>query len=282
MERREPFEPETVDVFAGEFLFGTSDEQIQWLIENTAWAGDWAQWRWFNNEKPLRTLLLPEYSVGKYPVTVGQYRFFVEAGGYREQRYWTGQGWAWKEVGDTQIPEGWDDQRWVGDDRLPVVGVSWYEAYAYCTWLAEVTGRGYRLPTEAEWEKAARGTDGRIYPWGNEYIGGYANVNDKTGDVKGGEYLGHTLPVGFCAQAASPYGALDMSGNVLEWCQSTYASPFVYPEDNNAERSGNRVLRGGSWYSDQNFARAAYRGYRDPVSRGLDFGLRVCRSPASL
>lgn len=282
MYQREPFEPETVDVPAGEFLFGTSDEQIAWLIENTTWAGEWAQWRWFKNETPLRALILPGYFIGKYPVIVGEYRPFVEAGGYQESRYWTGQGWVWRENISMDAPEGWGDRLWAGDDRLPVVGVSWYEAYAYCAWLAEATGRGYRLPTEAEWEKAARGTDGRIYPWGNEYTEGYANINEKGGDTKGDGYLGHTLPVGSCAQATSPCGALDMSGNVLEWCLSTYAQPFVYPEDNDPERSGNRVLRGGSWYSDQNFARAAYRGYRDPGSRGLDFGFRVCMPPTAL
>ena len=78
MEERESFEPEMVDVFAGEFLFGTSDEQIAWLIKHTMWAGNWAQWRWFESENPQRTLLLSDYAVGKYPVTVGQYRCFVD------------------------------------------------------------------------------------------------------------------------------------------------------------------------------------------------------------
>jgi formylglycine-generating enzyme required for sulfatase activity len=278
MEQHEPVEMEEVEVYAGEFIFGTSDEQIAYLIENTAWAGDWAEWRWFNNEKPQRSLFLPEYAIGKYPVTVGQYRYFMEAGGYREPRYWTNVGWSWKETTGVSMPEGWDDKQWTGDDRLPVVGVSWYEAYAYCAWLSEATGRSYSLPSESEWEKAARGTDGRIYPWGDDYVLGYANIHEAGGVTRAEPPHGQTIPVGTCPQAASPFGAQDMSGNVLEWCQSAYAQPFIYPENNDAEHMGNRVLRGGSWYSDQNFARAAYRGYRDVASRGLDFGFRVSRT----
>ncbi|NDJ74927.1 MAG: formylglycine-generating enzyme family protein, partial [Chloroflexi bacterium] len=107
------------------------------------------------------TATLPDFRIGKYPVTVGEFRAFIEGGGYHEARWWTEAGWRWRMDRDITQPFHWDDAQWSGDERLPVVSVSWYAAYAYCQWLAAQTGRTYRLPTEAEWEKAARGPDGR-------------------------------------------------------------------------------------------------------------------------
>jgi formylglycine-generating enzyme required for sulfatase activity len=274
-----------VAVPAREFLFGTSDAQIEWLVAHTTWAEEWVEKGRFDDEKPQRTIHLPDYAIGKVPVTVGQYRAFLDAGGSRERRWWTEAGWAWHKAEKRVEPRHWQDKKWTGDDRQPVVGVTWYEAYAYCAWLAEATGRPYRLPTEAEWERAARGTDGRFYPWGNEYIQGYANIDEKASGVPGGIYLERTTPVGSYPQGASPYGALDMAGNVWEWCASKWANPYVHPEDNDPEGDDPRVLRGGSWYYSENRARTAFRNGHNPFNwshyRGYPVrGFRLCSSLA--
>ncbi len=121
-------------------------------------------------------------------MTVGAYREFVTVGGYFHRNYWTAAGWSWrKRVGRTQ-PALWDEKKWTADIRLPVVGVSWYEALAYCRWLGEETGERYRLPAEAESEKAARGRDGRIFPWGDDFDPRRCNTRE-TG-------LNQTEPVG--------------------------------------------------------------------------------------
>lgn len=144
----------------------------------------------------------------------------------------------------------------------PVVNVSWADAFAYTQWLSAVTGHAYRLPTEAEWEKAARGTDGRIYPWGNEPMVANARV------VEGGESW-TTAPVGSYPKGASPYGAHDMAGNVLEWTSTTY-KPYPYHADDGREQLASqptfrwtfvstKVMRGGSVDNNLWYARAACR-----------------------
>lgn len=135
---------EMVNVSGGEFLMGDDE-------------GD-------DYEKPQHKLKLPSYQFGKYPVTNAEYQRFVEAGGYNDQRWWTKAGWRKKEEREWTEPR-WDDS-FFNKPNQPVVGVTWYECVAYCTWLSAETGLQYRLPTEAEWEKAARGVDGRQYPWG--------------------------------------------------------------------------------------------------------------------
>jgi formylglycine-generating enzyme required for sulfatase activity len=219
-----------------------------------------------SDERPQHTIEVADFWIGKYPVTNGQYRRFVEAGGYDERRYWTAVGWAWRqsehkrwgrEHGDR--PEWWDDPAW-NLPNLPVVGVCWFEALAYTRWLSEATGRPCRLPTEAEWEKAARGIDGRIYPWGNDEIGPQRANYRETG-------VSSTSPVGCSPSGASPYGCLDMVGNVWEWCSSLYRSYPYGPGDRreDLEAEGGRVLRGGSWDDFQSSARCAFRFRFDAV-----------------
>lgn len=242
-------------------------------MRNTDWAKKWQEQGRFDREQPPHTLTLPDYYVGRYPVTVGEYLAFVEAGGYQRRRFWTDAGWAWREAGGVVEPAHWDDEKWTGDDRLPVVGVSWYEAFAYCRWLSQATGHGYRLPTEAEWEKAARGPDGRLYPWGDAFNAARCNVRASG--------LGRTTPVGQYSPAGdSPYGCAEMVGNVSEWTVSCYR-PYPYRADDGRENpagDGERVIRGASWYSPDPRARAVSRGMNDPFFTDDDVGFRCARS----
>ncbi|MCP4288866.1 MAG: formylglycine-generating enzyme family protein, partial [Gammaproteobacteria bacterium] len=151
------------DVPAGEFLMGSDPKKDKE-------ASDW--------EQPQHEVRLSAYCIDRYPVTNAQYRAFVENGGYTErwQKCWTPEGWEWKEKKNVEGPNVWGGL--FDLENHPVIGVSWYEAVAFCNWLTLCLreqgklsdGQGIRLPTEAEWEKAARGHDGRIYPWGNEKI----------------------------------------------------------------------------------------------------------------
>ncbi len=216
-------------------------------------------------EPEQHTLALDyDYAIGKHAVTVGLFRAFIDAGGYQEPGFWTRTGWRIS-VSRTQ-PDHWTNQDWAGNDRLPVVGVSWYEAYAYARWLAESTGRAFRLPTESEWEKAARGglrlPDGpngwqanphpaRAWPWGDE--------PPDASRINFANHVKHTTPVGEYPGGASPYGALDMAGNVWEWCLSCWADPYLYPEDVEPEGDCLRVVRGGSWFNAAHQARCSYR-----------------------
>jgi formylglycine-generating enzyme required for sulfatase activity len=204
------------------------------------------------------------FAIAVHPVTVGQFRAFITDDAYAQRHYWTEAGWRLSE--GRMHPDHWHDPDWAGDDRLPVIGVSWYEADAYARWLSETTGRIYRLPTEAEWEKAARGglqtPDGRggfsenalaarQWPWGDE-------IPDEQ-RLNFGSVVGHTSRVGSYPTGASPYGALDMAGNVWEWCSSRWAYPYVFPEDANPEGEEDRVVRGGSWFNTDVQARCAHR-----------------------
>jgi formylglycine-generating enzyme required for sulfatase activity len=258
-----------VHVPAGPFLMGVSEQQIDRLSQRDSEAKKWKEKGYFGREQPQHTVTLSSYSIGKYPVTVGAYRTFVRAGGYREGRYWTEAGWAWrKSVGRIQ-PELWDEGKWAGDDGFPVVGVSWYEATAYCRWLSEETGKDYRLPTEAEWEKAARGVDGRLYPWGSEFDVKWCNTRESG--------LNRTTPVGrYSPGGESPYGVAETAGNTSDWTLSQYR-PYPYEgSDGRNEEHGEaeRVIRGGSWYKPALRARVVARGMNDPFFSDDDVGFR--------
>jgi formylglycine-generating enzyme required for sulfatase activity len=149
------------------------------------------------------------------------------------------------------------------------VNVSWHDAVAYAAWLSLLTGQPWRLPSEAEWEKAARGGDGRIYPWGDQFD---ANRYDTS---EGGK--GTTTPVGTYPGGASPWGAQDMAGNVWEWTSGLYM-PYPYRSTDGRDHTdsfGARVLRGGSWSSDAWGVRTAYRRDNMPVGTYDDAGFRL-------
>lgn len=222
------------------------------------------------NSQPLCQIELDEYLIGKYPVTNQEYREFVKAGGYQNRELWPRKGWQWRERKDINEPGYWNHWKWNGPN-FPVVGVSWYEAEAYCNWLRRTTGKGYRLPTEAEWEKAARGPEGFQYPWGNEWDSDYCNSREARMD--------RTSPVGIYLQGKSPYGCMDMAGNVLEWCIDWYnenyyrQSPVQNPPGPIAGEY--RVLRGGSWSNRAETLRSSFR-FRDvPAHGGNVVGFRV-------
>ena len=241
-----PLIPEAVHIPAGTFLMGSTDEQVKQVIADGL-PEDVAK-----REQPQDTIELSEYFIGKYPVTNAEYQAFVRDIGHRLPHDWGGEDY----------PEGKGD--------YPVVEVSWFDAVAYCQWLSEMTGQTYRLPTEAEWEKAARGTDGWIYPWGNEWD--ETKLNSREGGPGG------TTPVGqYSPGGDSPYGAADMAGNVWEWTQSVYKDYPYHLEDGreDLEAEGLRMLRGGGFADGTWGVRCACRNWDYPAPRSDDRGFRV-------
>jgi len=261
---RQPFEPELASVPAGPFLMGTSDAQIEAMLGSHDWAKTFKEKGWFGWEQPQHELTLPAYEIGRYPVTNAEYAAFVAATGRDAPRHWR----------EGQFPEELADH--------PVVYVVWQDALAYVGWLQERTGQPYRLPTEAEWEKAARGQDGRLWPWGNEWDPKCANCKPAG--------PGETTPVGQYPDGVSPYGCHDMAGNVWEWCSSLWGGDlqkptFGYPYrgDDGREKldgGGLRIVRGDSWYNDNpGDVRCACRGRSGPDDRLAHDGFRVARGP---
>jgi formylglycine-generating enzyme required for sulfatase activity len=313
---------------------------------------------WALAELPRHTVDLPEFYIGRFPVTNREFACFVEAGGYEKEQYWptpAARAWlrgegesgalktlmdTWQTVREnpallTQLgragwnpaavevlgrlirmdeaevremlgkiyaerprhrPAFWDDERFSNPSQ-PVVGVTWYEAAAYCNWLGErlreaggrlPVWRGkrpetlrldphalvVRLPTEAEWEKAARTNRGWVYPWGNRWDAGRANT-----------WEGHVLrptPVGIYPDGATPEGIHDLAGNVWEWTGSRYR-PYPYRADDgreDLEGEGPWVVRGGSWDDDQRLARCACRVGLVPDYWNYSLGFRVVVSLA--
>jgi formylglycine-generating enzyme required for sulfatase activity len=224
----------------------------------------------YKDEMPQHTVITQAYRISTYPVTNAQFERFVAAGGYGNRAYWTPAGWRWKGYRHGSEHYGGRFER----PDLPVVGASWYEAVAYCRWLTDTTGQPYRLPTEAEWEKAARGTDSRAWPWGDGFDPARCNTSESG--------RGGTTPVTQFPGERSPYGCYDMAGNVWEWTSSLY-KPYPYRaddgrEDPNAE--GSRVIRGGSWRFPRVGARCAGRNVSRPDDRLGSLGFRCCsRSP---
>lgn len=205
---------------------------------------------------------VPTFYMAKYPITNAQYAKFIQAGGYDERECWTDAGWEQRQSEKWTQPRYWADEKWNGAD-YPVVGVSWYEAIAFARWLAERAGADITLPTEPGWQRAAQGDDGREYPYGNTF-----DVNKSNTDESG---IGKTTPVTQYPAGASPYGVMDMSGNVWDWCLTAWNT-------GSDDLSGTdwRVLRGGSFLAAHD-ARSASRNLNyGPGFRNGYYGVRLC------
>lgn len=218
-------------------------------------------------------LITQPYRIARYPVTVAQYEAFVRAGGYAEKRWWTDAGWRWRQSQEVTGPERYGEI--FQTPNHPVVGVNWYEAIAFCAWLSAQVGYEISLPSEAQWERAARHTDGRHYPWGDDFAPKRSNMGD-TG-------IGATSTVGIFPWGNAECGAADMAGNVWEWCSTVWENNYEgYEQKVSNDVTGNvsRVLRGGSFNRTRDLVRCASRLRRDPDFRNWNLGYRVL-SPGS-
>jgi formylglycine-generating enzyme required for sulfatase activity len=243
-----------VYVPAGEFQMGSTDAQIEAAMALCVAAGSSQEncETWMNGELPAHMVVLDGFWIDRTEVTNAQYAQCVAAGACRVSSYA-------------------DDSRYNGATQ-PVVGVSWEEAAAYAAWV------GGRLPTEAEWEYAARGPESLVYPWGNEWETGLANCREE--DCQDGYAM--TAPVGSFPEGASWVGAVDLAGNVWEWVADRYGA---YPSSRQVNPTGpasgaSRVLRGGSFFFNLGIARCAYRDGGSPLHGNVDGGFRVVVSPA--
>ncbi|OQD46163.1 hypothetical protein BIY37_04905 [Candidatus Brocadia sapporoensis] len=278
----------------GLFFMGSTKQDITNLLE----LDHNIEAERLENEIPQHKVYLNAYLIDKYPVTNAQYKKFIESGGYMQKTFWSDDGWQYivqaKPLENNELDGAFHDQA-----DCPVVNISWYEAEAFASWA------GKRLPTEAEWEKAARGTDGRIYPWGNEF--------DKTRLNCAEAKIEKPTAVTKYPQGQSIYGCFDMAGNVWEWTADWYDSQYYrYTSDKNpqgptmAEKnpyfgrpeevgisiydlkpsptskalSGCKVLRGGSWNgSGIVHIRCSNRDYDEPTYKNDTIGFRCAKSP---
>lgn len=292
----------------------------------------------YPDEAPAPSVPVTAFRIGQFPVTNAEWRLFVDAGGYDDERLWQteaaqrwqrGEGTAeglkqglrnfrqvlrdnpqrieemhrerlftskdaenwekfrlmsdadfeaslddWYPAGRQTQPERWSDPAF-NDPSQPVVGVCWHEARAYCAWLSAQSGQVWRLPSEAEWEAAARGRDGRRYAWGDDFDAARCNTFET--HVRG------TTPIGVFPGGDTPEGLVDISGNIWEWTSSAYL-PYPYLPDGQREDpavdASRRVVRGGCWFALRDVARCAFRLHFGPGVRSNNLGLRlVCVSP---
>lgn len=249
--------PAFITIAAGSFLMGTPESELSSLAKS--YGGTRESYR---EESPQHQVALPSFAIAITPVTNALYAMFVAAGGASPPRRWRGP----------QPPAALADH--------PVVEVAWHEAQAFCAWLSETAilpaaQRGhFRLPTEAEWEYAARGSDGRRFPWGSQWEQTWANTREAG--------LGTTLPVGSQPANGSPHGCLDMAGNIWEWTASL-DWPYPYQNDdgrNHPTHPGRRILRGGCYANPHGYARTACRFRLPPTMNNEFLGFRLVREGA--
>jgi formylglycine-generating enzyme required for sulfatase activity len=238
-------------------------------------------------ERPVHVVDLDAFYIARHEMTNGEWRKFRDDAGYDNTEFWPGGRVAPKD----QVPY-WNDARnhgggTPGSDDYPLLGVNWDSAVAYCNWLSAKTGKKYRLPTEAEWEKAARGTDQRRYPWGNNIDRSFANYAGAQSFDTGrlvGFYDGSVRGSEPTHSNASPYGAFDMAGNVMEWCSDWYSRDYyaVSPRKNpkGPAEGAYRVMRGGMFFMEQFELRSYARSAAWPSFQAHRMvGFRAVREP---
>jgi iron(II)-dependent oxidoreductase len=222
-----------------------------------------------SEEHPRRTIFISEFEIDRLPVTFGDFAAFVEKNGYQDPALWSDEGWAYVQEHALLRPRFWDEPEWahVHGQSQPVVGVSFYEAQAYARFA------GKRLPTEAEWEKAAAGEEGRMYPWGDDWEEGRCSF--RGGAVRAAP------PVGQFPLGVSPYGVWEMAGGVWEWCTDWHDEKYytVAPErDPTGPSTGTmKVARGGAWNALPLLNRCANRNAWKPSARFSNVGFRCAR-----
>jgi formylglycine-generating enzyme required for sulfatase activity len=260
-------EPETIVIPAGPFTRGSKGREPEDILATPTGTGDDLLSRMFRSEpkpnakaippaeQPQREINLTAYAIGRYPVTNAEYAVFIANTNRRSPAHWI----------DGHMPPGLDNH--------PVVNVTWSDAATYCLWLSEVTGKTYRLPTEAQWEKAARGTDRRPFPWGGRWDKHRCNTLE-TG-------LRSTTPIGlFSPGGDSPYDCADMAGNVWEWVldwfsKDYYANSTVVENPLGPVNGAVKVMRGGSFNVDGWQARTSNRSYANRNLASAEVGFRV-------
>lgn len=263
-----PVHLDLVYVPAGEFLMGTDPT-----------TDPESSWSSLSDEQPQHRVYVSDFYIGKYPITNAQYAVFVKAAQGGAPTHWK-----------NGLPP-------VGKENHPVVNVSWFDAVAFCKWLSQKTGNCFRLPTEAEWEKAARGTDGRIWPWGNNWDKSRLNNSQYRTPVIALSLveavvdmarLRGTTPVDqYSPRGDSPYGTADMVGNVYEWCAAWYddkehqrRATSVVKDPQGPESGEHRIVRGGDYEVFPQHCRAAARNRFAPDTRYSGCGFRVVFDPA--
>jgi toxoflavin biosynthesis protein ToxD len=247
--------PQMIVVPQGVAILGTSDEQVEELLRKEHWAVEWYDHDLFMIEQPQHYVEMSAFEIARYPVTNEEYHQFIWQTGYRVPKEWVG----------FRYPDSMQNH--------PVIGVSRTDALKYIEWLNKQLEANYRLPTEVEWERAARGDDERLYPWGIDFDPWRCNTleSGKRGTTENGEYS----PGG-----DSPFGVNDMCGNVWEWTASLLM-PYPYNPEDGRERPndpGKYAIRGGSWYYSRKLARCSCREGAISTFTSPSLGFRLARN----
>jgi formylglycine-generating enzyme required for sulfatase activity len=241
----------------GTFLMGTDETDPSGELA----PPDWARFELASERPQHEVTLSTGYWIDATEVTNEAFQAFVDAGGYTDRSLWSDAGWTWLGGRDAKaLPVACVD----APATHPRVCITWYEAEAYATW------RGGELPTEAQWEFAARGPSSVIFPWGDDWDVAKANLVDSTA----------TKPVGTYPEGESWVGAVDMAGNAMEWVADWYSSAYykqeVRDDPTGPERGAKKVEKGGWWGADPYVARSAYRHFEDPPTyQDHHIGVRV-------
>lgn len=257
----------TGTIFRDRLKDGSLGPKMVWIATDTFKMGD-IPGDGNDDEQPVHYVSISQFAIGLYEVTVDEFRRFVEATGYQTEAEKKGECLTW--LGDNS-GKNWRDPGFTQTDNHPVVCVNWHDAYAYAHWLTEQTEQKYRLPSEAEWEYAARTCSTTKYWWGHEIGSNRANCYEN--DC--GDNFEYTAPVG--SFVANSFGLYDTAGNVWEWTCSEYENRYQGQERRCVNNNGYFVLRGGSWHSYAWGVRSTFRNRLKPVSCNNDVGIRLAR-----